>query len=278
MSIIIASFNQSETIEATLLSVFTQDYTNIETIIIDGGSDTNTLNIIEKYKEHIQYFISEPDEGIYDAFNKGIRLSSGDYLFFLGTDDTLEHNIISTIFKQKKFVYYDIIYGKVRNMQLNRIIGKNFSYQDLFQNNIPHQAIFYHKNIFTQFGLFETQYITRADYMLNIKWFCHPNTKIHFNNLIIANYYGNGFSYNNIDCNYWKNEKKVFIQYFSPYISSKQLKKLDARPSYKIAQQLVRTNNTRKAIPFALKATWISKSLRPLLSIFRQIIKTKFFN
>ena len=87
ISIITVSYNAVATIEKTILSVINQSYSNIEYIIIDGGSTDDTLNIIKKYQEKIAYWVSEPDKGIYDAMNKGLARANGDYVVFLNAGD-----------------------------------------------------------------------------------------------------------------------------------------------------------------------------------------------
>ena len=87
ISIITVSYNSGSTIKQTIKSVIDQDYENIEYIIIDGNSSDNTLNVIRQYSEFIHFFISEEDNGIYDAMNKGIKNSSGDYVHLLNAGD-----------------------------------------------------------------------------------------------------------------------------------------------------------------------------------------------
>ena len=97
ISIITAVLNGDKTLERTIQSVIDQDYKNIEYIIIDGGSTDGTLDIIKKYDHAIDYWMSEPDEGIYDAFNKGIQISSGEWIYFLGADDYfVDQNVLNT--------------------------------------------------------------------------------------------------------------------------------------------------------------------------------------
>lgn len=92
ISIITASYNRGDTIEQTIASVVNQTYDNIEYIVIDGGSTDGTVNLLKKYDEHIAYWCSEPDDGIYDAFNKGTLVATGDYVQFIGADDCLHDN------------------------------------------------------------------------------------------------------------------------------------------------------------------------------------------
>ena len=112
-SIITVTYNAGAVLEDTIQSVITQTYKNVEYIIVDGGSKDRTLQIVEQYKEHIHTVISEPDKGLYDAMNKGIKLATGDYLCFLNAgdelheDDTLQlmvHSITETTLP-------DVLYG-----------------------------------------------------------------------------------------------------------------------------------------------------------------------
>lgn len=113
-SIITVTYNAGAVLEDTIQSVITQTYRNVEYIIVDGGSKDHTLDIINRYREHIQILVSEPDKGLYDAMNKGIRLATGDYLCFLNAgdelheDDTLQlmvHSITGTGLP-------DVLYGE----------------------------------------------------------------------------------------------------------------------------------------------------------------------
>ena len=113
-SIITVTFNAGKVLEDTIMSVIAQTYKGIEYIIVDGGSKDNTLDIVHKYKEHIAQAISEPDKGLYDAMNKGIRMATGDYLCFLNAGDKL-HDCntllqITETLKDKELP--DVIYGE----------------------------------------------------------------------------------------------------------------------------------------------------------------------
>jgi glycosyltransferase involved in cell wall biosynthesis len=114
ISIITVSFNSETTIERTIRSVLDQKYKNIEYIIIDGLSKDKTIEIIKKYDDKIKY-LSESDEGIYDAFNKGLKLYSGDYVGFVNSDDYLLPNAIDILVEYiKKYPDKDFFFGSVR--------------------------------------------------------------------------------------------------------------------------------------------------------------------
>lgn len=113
-SIITVTYNAGAVLEDTIQSVITQSYRNVEYIIVDGGSKDRTPEIIEKYKEHIHTVISEPDNGLYDAMNKGIRLATGDYVCFLNAGDALheEDTLQQMVHSITGTELPDVIYGE----------------------------------------------------------------------------------------------------------------------------------------------------------------------
>jgi glycosyltransferase involved in cell wall biosynthesis len=113
ISIIIPNLNYGIFLEECIDSIISQSYPFLEIIIIDGGSIDNSLEIIEKYKNHLFYYISEPDNGQSDAINKGFKVSNGDYICFLNSDDCLLPGALNKIFKSQKFTLQDFIYSRV---------------------------------------------------------------------------------------------------------------------------------------------------------------------
>lgn len=112
ISVVTVCYNAAGTIEETILSVLNQTYDNIEYIIIDGGSTDGTVDIIKKYADHLAYWISEPDKGIYDAMNKGIAVATGDYINFMNAGDTFAlDSTIANTFADADIVRADVIYG-----------------------------------------------------------------------------------------------------------------------------------------------------------------------
>lgn len=115
VSIITITYNASRWLERTILSILSQSNSNIEYIIIDGGSTDGTVDIIKQYASGISYWVSEPDKGIYDAMNKGLQKATGDYVWFINAGDSLYtsdtvQRVVSLV--QKKKVLPDIIYGE----------------------------------------------------------------------------------------------------------------------------------------------------------------------
>ncbi len=169
ISVIVATKDCAKTLPAALDSVIKQQKVNLECLVIDGGSTDGTVEIIKNRSKDITYWISEPDQGIAEAFNKGVKASSGQILYFLGADDVLHddfvmHNVMNILSKMKKpyFFYGDIIYV-YRNAR--KLIKKNFNYRKFRHYNcIPHQAMFIDKFFFVKYGSFDLNLQYAMDY------------------------------------------------------------------------------------------------------------------
>lgn len=113
-SIITVTYNAEKVLEDTIQSIVTQSYKNVEYIIVDGGSTDGTLAIVNKYREHIHTVVSEPDKGLYDAMNKGIKLATGDYLCFLNAGDGLHEDdtLLQIAHSLTRTILPDVIYGE----------------------------------------------------------------------------------------------------------------------------------------------------------------------
>lgn len=113
ITVVTVAYNAVNLIEETILSVTNQTYPNIEYIIVDGNSNDGTLDIIKKYKDKINILISEPDNGIYDAMNKGIDLAKGEFINFMNAGDKFyNESVIESVFKINNHNQYDLIYGE----------------------------------------------------------------------------------------------------------------------------------------------------------------------
>lgn len=177
ISIITVCYNAKDTIEETFLSIFNQTYKNIELIVIDGASTNGALEVIDKYREHISHFVSEPDEGIYDAMNKGIDYVTGDFVLFLNANDVFYDNevlqkVAEALDKnpEAEFLFGDADYvsedKKTSKIQTYEKITNDFA---LLANNICHQSIFYKKSLFDRFGKYSNNYKIYADWAFNLK-------------------------------------------------------------------------------------------------------------
>ena len=178
ISIITVSFNIAETIEDTIKSVLSQDYKNIEYIVVDGGSTDGTLDIINKYKNKIAKVISEPDNGIYDAMNKGLKSSTGGILATLNGDDVYADQTI--VSRMAEFIqnngldaaYGDLIYVDRRDTRLVKRFWQPGQYKrGAFCHGwvIPHPTFFCRKGIFERFGYFNDKLQIAADFELMLR-------------------------------------------------------------------------------------------------------------
>lgn len=207
ISIITVCYNSQETIAETIESVITQSYQNIEYIIIDGASTDNTLNIIKKYQETYPIkLVSEPDNGIYDAMNKGINLATGDIIGILNSDDFYkDEKVLTTIievFKQNDSdaVYADLEY--INPINIKQITRKWIAgtYSEKKINNgwiCPHPTFFVKKEIYNKHGKFNLKFKIAADYELILRFIKLYKIKIHYLPQIIVSMRNNGTSAKN---------------------------------------------------------------------------------
>jgi glycosyltransferase involved in cell wall biosynthesis len=164
LSVIVPVYNGGATLAEAIGSVTRQRYDNIELIVVDGASVDNTLEVIRANENNIDIWISEPDQGVYDAMNKGAALAHGDWLYFLGSDDVLL-DVVHEVMPQLDDPH-GIYYGEVRRTSGKKGIGQ-FSRRQLIRRNIPHQAIFYPRSVFRTYH-YDLKYPVAADYHLNL--------------------------------------------------------------------------------------------------------------
>ena len=172
LSVITIVWNKKDTIEDAISSVLNQSYKNIEYIVIDGSSTDGTQEIIKNYSQNISRFISEPDQGIYDALNKGLSVATGDIISFLHSDDLYAKN--STIYEVLQYfdddtqgVYSDLVY--TNKYDLNKVLrywkSCNFN-PSLLENGWmpPHPTLFLRRGVYEKYGYFDTSFKISADY------------------------------------------------------------------------------------------------------------------
>ncbi len=151
LTIITINYNNILGLRRTIESVISQPFNNYEYIIIDGGSIDGSKDVISDNSEKINYWISEPDQGIYNAMNKGIEKSNGEYLLFLNSGDYLEKGILSKIdFSTLKsdFILFD--YFDLTSRKKIHLSHKKLSFKYLFHSCPKHQAIFIRKELFSR--------------------------------------------------------------------------------------------------------------------------------
>lgn len=187
VSIITVCYNSVATIQKTIESVVNQTYRNIEYIIIDGNSDDGTLDIIKRYEDLITFWSSEPDKGIYDAMNKGIKAASGEIVGIINSDDWYFHEAVEIVVNSFEESRAEVVYGDILQIYPN-----NISIQSKLENIdklnykmvISHPATFVKREVYNRLGGFNLKYEIAADYELMLRFykagvlFKYINTKL----------------------------------------------------------------------------------------------------
>ncbi len=179
ISIITVCFNSEKTIRCTIESVLSQDYPDIEYIIIDGSSGDGTMDIVREYEGRIDIVLSEPDLGIYDAMNKGVRSASGHVIGILNSDDFFEYpSVISDVVSHFKsnstssLIFGDVVFVEpldTRNIVRFYNSSKFKSWMLKFGWMPPHPASFFKRSVYEQVGGFSLDYKIAADYELFVR-------------------------------------------------------------------------------------------------------------
>jgi len=171
ISVITVVYNSKAFIEDTISSVINQSYKNIEYIIIDGGSTDGTIEIIKKYKNHISYLISEPDNGIFDAMNKGLMKATGEFIIFMNAGDTfVDKSIIQLVFNRDITTKTGVVFGDVYSKYKSKLQREHYTPFYLNKKRIrpmgiSHQSIFVKTTLAQSIG-FSAQFKVAADYDL----------------------------------------------------------------------------------------------------------------
>ena len=165
LTVVTVVLNGAETLERAFKSVFDQGFEDLEYVVIDGGSTDGSVEVIRKYEARLGYWCSEPDEGLYDAMNKAVRVAKGRWVMFLGSDDVLVADLheIAALLKDERTVYYGDVYMTRRQV----LYAGPFSAYKIMFKNICQQAIFYPRCVFESYS-FDRRYKLWADHALNI--------------------------------------------------------------------------------------------------------------
>jgi len=189
ITLLTPAYNSAATLRDTLESIAAQNYPNLEYIIVDGASTDNTAAIVAEYSELVSTFISEPDHGIYDAMNKGLRLATGDIIGILNADDFYaQPNILTKVvdaFTQHKT---DTLYGDLQYVnfkQPKKIIrhwraGHYRRAKFRFGWMPPHPTFFVRRHCYEKFGLFDSSLRTSADYELMLRFLYKHRCSTHY--------------------------------------------------------------------------------------------------
>lgn len=201
VSLITVVYNAQDTIARCIESVISQKYPDVEHIIIDGGSTDNTLQVINQYRSSISHFVSEPDKGIYDAMNKGIKLATGQIIGTLNADDRLaDAEVLSAIVRTFTENDAEAVYGNLLIVSPGgKIIRKWNSKQcgaGSFNRGFmpPHPTFYCKRQLFQKLGFYSLQYGSAADYELMVRFMHRHKIKNFYLNKVIVIMQGGGVS------------------------------------------------------------------------------------
>lgn len=222
ITIITASYCAACTIEQTLTSVVGQDYPAIEYIVVDGGSTDGTVDIIKKYEVQGIRWISEPDQGLYDALNKGVRMATGEYIEILGADDALvDANVISRIVDQIES-NTDILCAQ--EWCVDEESGTQFPYLNKTMRNketyrggmAPHAAMFVRRELLLRYP-FDTSYRITADYKFFLQCYHDESVRIQYSDEMVAFFSISGMSSDSEACQ--KEDNRIYAELGLPFHS-----------------------------------------------------------
>ena len=212
ISIITPTYNAESVVEHAILSVKNQQYEDYEHIIMDACSNDRTLEIVQKY-DHLRC-ISKPDLGIYDAMNKGIAEAKGEWIYFLGADDSLHATDVLEKISNEMIEPFDIVYGDVLSDRFNGRYGGEFNHERLLgDDNICHQAIFFNKRVFSKVGGFNLKYTTQSDWDHNLRWLFRTDIEARYVDIIVANFADGGMSSLSGDVRFQRDKRINYVKY-----------------------------------------------------------------
>lgn len=205
ISVITIVFNAKDTIKKCIESVIGQDYNDIEYIIIDGGSTDGSLQIINQYKSQIKVLISEPDQGIYDAMNKGIRLATGAIVGMLNADDFFaDQEVITAIATGFSENAPDVIYGNLDYINSSGTIIRRWKSHRCGRNSFnrgfmpPHPTFYCKRDLFEKYGFYSLEYGSAADYELMVRFMHRFRVSIFYLNRVMVKMRLGGVSNGNL--------------------------------------------------------------------------------
>lgn len=267
LSIITINLNNIDGLQKTMQSVVSQTFQDMEWIVIDGASNDGSRELIEKNTDRISHWISEKDDGIYQAMNKGIRLAKGEYLLFLNSGDFLtENTIIEQVFKENK-VIADLCFGHTWFIKddYKAPMGMppaNFTFYQFIAGSLPHSGgTFYRRQLFLDYGLYDEKYYMCGDIDFNLRVIFKHRCTVQKTELFISYFDGNGISQNPSRDIHW--EHFYMINKYFPRIYGSDFKSFGNSKDRSHALRIWDSIHTHwyMLIPYKL-------FLRPLLNLY----------
>lgn len=263
ISIITINYNNAIGLEKTIKSVISQDFKDYEYIIIDGGSNDGSVNIIEKYANEIDFWVSEPDKGIYNAMNKGVSRAHGEYFNFMNSGDCYHAN---TVLKEinNKLNGEDIIIGRCCNAETKKIYkslmpGQSVTMMTMMKEMINHQSTFYHHTIFDKHQ-YDEKFKIISDWKVNLQSIVIDNCKIKVIDTFIVDYDMTGIS--TINSELFQKERKMVLDELIPPRIQEDYERLYTDEELPIVTLLPQLKNSWRLQRFVYKFTKLLLKIR----------------
>ena len=249
LSIITINYNDEKGLKDTFESVFNQAYKDFEYLVIDGKSNDGSKKLLETHAHQIDYWVSEPDKGVYNAMNKGIKQAKGEYLLFLNSGDTLyENTTLEEIIPQldsKNDIYYGDVKRKKENRLSKRTYPEKLDFSFFYSNSLCHQSSFIKRELFERFFYYNENYKIASDWEFFAYAICKENAPYKHLNQVVCLYDFSGMSSQKENANIHLEERLQSIEKYFPAFADdyKDISKLKAKRT----QQLFHIQNHKWA-------------------------------
>lgn len=199
LSIITVNLNNKGGLQKTIDSIVSQTFKDFEWIVIDGGSTDGSKELIERFSNHMSFGVSEPDKGIYNAMNKGIKVAKGEYVNFMNSGDCFaKDTVLEEIFKNPHSA--DVLYGYMTRDTIDGeyvnlpLMKKKLTWMDFYYDGLPHQSSFIKKQLFEKYGYYDEDLKAVSDWVFFVKLFVYNHVTYEFIPLKISVYLSGGVS------------------------------------------------------------------------------------
>ncbi len=253
LTIITINLNNAKGLEETIASVAAQKNAQFEYLVVDGGSTDQSTTLLAKHQKHISAFISEKDNGVYHAMNKGIKLAKGEYLLFLNSGDTLNHHyVIADLLEylkanpQKDIYYTDVIFvDEIKKFAYCYPFPKQLDMTYFLTRSICHQISVIRRNLFDELGYYDETYRLVSDWAFFLKACDKGYSYQHIDKFFLSNYLQNGISSDYITCKKERYQiiKTDYKEYLDDYLVATAPPSLWARALLKAKKALKIANN-----------------------------------
>ena len=235
ISIITINYNDKIGLSKTINSVLNQTFDDFEFIVIDGGSNDGGIDVIKQYKDKIDYWVSEPDKGVYNAMNKGIKVAKGEFLIFMNSGDCFTSNTILKEVSPDLTLDFDIYYGNTNKVSSHskrlKTYPEKLTFSFFYSNSINHQSSFIRRSLFDTYFYYNETYKIASDWEFFVYTICYANVSTKYLKKTIADYDFTGISSNPKFADLFIKEKLESLhKYFPTFVDDyKQVNELNSK-------------------------------------------------